>query len=710
MTRFADWLGGRGRHDGNSGVIIQIAREVVERRRSIQGALNEVRHPAVLDSLADEDFRVLDDAIADSSGSYREYAIVLARLSHAAARAKGFDRQIVDAAIRLDSLLPKDDPSRERDQLLRDAYLIAQRAGYARGGRATLARLGQRAIETDDLDRARTLLQQQLDIGDEATDTTTDVDSAIALGDILRRDGDLMGAQACYRRASRSGARVDHSRGVAEALVRQLELTDSGTSLETMAALQRQALDAAQRTSDLSLQSRIILSLAETLARMGRIEDVVPLLEEGVEIARQIGDLAVESRCLNALIEAEKHLKRSDEVALYQEELQVLEERLGNRSAAGSLAIKLGMTNLELGKLDLAVDSFERARALASAVHDTKLEQRALGAAGIAYTQLGQPAEALEYLMDALNIARRTNDLASEAKWLASIGHALWSFDQADDAMRAVTEGLAVARRIDDVDLQAEFLGLLGRIHQAEGQVPRARECYQRALEYQRKLGNLSEQMSLLTALGNLAAIARQHSQAQTFLEQALKIAVERGDRAASARLHGRMGRVAQQQRDPAAALDHFKRSLHAAESTEDSDLIGQALIHLATALHTNNDPSTLPAYRRALAVSQQTGDFKRETLARLNMGILLGSTGYVEEGLSHLYRAAEVAAELEPDNGVLADQIEDAIAGLGGSTTSVTSRSLHDLDMPADRDVVARHNRPEFDDELYGEMTIPPQ
>src|SRR3954453_16056517 len=189
------WLGGRGGDDGNSGGIVQIAREVVERRRSIQGALNEVRHPAVLDALADEDFRVLDETIEESAASYREYAIVLARLTSAAARAKGFDRQIVDAAIRLDSLLPKEDPSRERDQLLRDAYMVAQRAGYTRGGRATLARLGQRALEADDLERARMLFQQQLDIADESSDTALDVDSAIALGDILRRDGDLMGAQ-----------------------------------------------------------------------------------------------------------------------------------------------------------------------------------------------------------------------------------------------------------------------------------------------------------------------------------------------------------------------------------------------------------------------------------------------------------------------------------------------------------------------------------
>ena len=127
---------------------------------------------------------------------------------HAAARAKGFDRQIVDAAIRLDGLLPLDDPSRERDQLLRDAYVVAQKAGYARGGRLTLARLADRALDADDLERARKFFTQQLEIGDESTDTRVEIDSALSCGDILRREGDILGAQAMYRRASRSARRT----------------------------------------------------------------------------------------------------------------------------------------------------------------------------------------------------------------------------------------------------------------------------------------------------------------------------------------------------------------------------------------------------------------------------------------------------------------------------------------------------------------------
>ena len=67
--------------------------------------------------------------IEEQADEDREYAVVLARLTFAAAKAKGFDDQIVDAALRLDTLLPGDDPSHERDRLLRDAYGIAQRLG-----------------------------------------------------------------------------------------------------------------------------------------------------------------------------------------------------------------------------------------------------------------------------------------------------------------------------------------------------------------------------------------------------------------------------------------------------------------------------------------------------------------------------------------------------------------------------------------------------
>ncbi|MEJ7839069.1 MAG: hypothetical protein WKF81_09645, partial [Thermomicrobiales bacterium] len=211
MSSWIERLAGKSRR-GGSGVLLQIGREVVGRRRSIQGAISEVRHPAVLDALSDDDFRILDEFVEERIGSDREFAQVLARLTHAAAHAKGFDRQTVDAALRLDGLLPADDPANEREKLLRDAYKAAQRSGYVQGGRRSIARLGQQAATTGDTERARVLLTQQVELGPEDHDSRDEVESATLLGDILHRDGDVEGALTMYRRAELSSDRLNYPR------------------------------------------------------------------------------------------------------------------------------------------------------------------------------------------------------------------------------------------------------------------------------------------------------------------------------------------------------------------------------------------------------------------------------------------------------------------------------------------------------------------
>jgi tetratricopeptide (TPR) repeat protein len=713
VTRLLGLISSRSRSEGNCEAIFQIAREVVERRRSMQGALNEVRHPAVLDSLSDEDFRLLDEAIVESALDYRDYALVLARLAHAAARAKGFDRQIVDSALRLDGFLPLDDPSREREQLLRDAYTTAQRAGYARGGRATLSRLGSRALDADEFERARAIFQQQLEIGDESTDTTAEIDSAMMLGDILRREGDMPGAQSYYRRAGRSASRLEYFRGTAEALNRQIELLDNDADVETVIALQREALEAAMHTPDLGLQSRLVLALAETLAKAGKVDEVIIQLENGVEIARQIGDLSIEGECLHALVEAYRKSGNMIGVAKRQTDLLLLEERMGNRPAAAKWGVRLGGTLMSLNKPQRAAEAYSRAQQLARSLNDPTLEQRILGGLGVAYTSLERPADALENLMQALEIARSTGDLEKQAEWLASIGQALYAFNQPQDAVGALGESLAIARRIDDVPLQADLLTLMGEIFDRAGQLPRSRESYHRALDLSRRIGDKDRQITLMTSLGGVAARAQQFSQANALYSQALQLSTELGDRACSARLQGRLGKVAQQQRDWSKALEHYLAAVDLAESIDRPKLTSQLLLHLAAAQHAIGDPVASSTYRRALSIAQQLGDLHREALIRLNLGILLSTNGQRNEGLDQLYRAADLVADMGPLGADLAEKVEEAIVRAGGSVVGA----------PAETDVWDDRQsgfgagfsggyeyQPYREDELFTEATLPPR
>ncbi|MBA2277263.1 MAG: tetratricopeptide repeat protein [Chloroflexia bacterium] len=709
MSSWIDRLAGKGRRGGN-GVLVQIAREVVGRRRSVQGAISEVRHPAVLDVLSDDDFKALDRVIEERRTSDREFAQVLARLTHAAAHAKSFDRQTVDAALRLDSLLPADDPAHEREKLLRDAYRAAQRAGYVQGGRRAMSRLGQRAFDAGDTERARVLLEQQVDLGPETMDSVDEVGSAILLADILRREGDTRGAVNFYRRAGRSAQRLDDYNGLAEALLKQLELMGSEVGRETRVALQEQALDAAKRTGDRVIQSRIVVGLAGTLIGLGRLDDAIAHLETGLLIARDIGDLTLENECLAMLSDVERKLGRMHVVADRERELVQVEERLGNKPAAAADAVQLGTTLLSIGRLDESREAFERAVRLARTINNEVLEQRAFGGLGVVHTQLNRPVEALNNLMQALDLARAARDSAHEAQWLGSIGEALWKFDQPADAVQAINQAVAVARRVDDHDLHAGMLSLLGRIYASGRQVTKARECQTQALEIYRRLGRADEEIAALSALGALAMEAGQTNQAIGFYEDALRLAGRTGQRAAAVRLYGRLGRLAQQRGDTPAALDALTHAVDLAESLDQPSLLSQALQHLAVAQDAAGDAEAMGNYERALALCRETGDAYGEALMLVNVGARFASSGRRAEAVECL----ELAVSLTDDLGAVGSRVrsraEDMLVSARGATPPRPPRAGRDE--PAEPQVPAASSEDQVvapvGDELFAEGSLP--
>ena len=664
-------LGGRGRHNG-ANAIVHLAREVVGRRRTIQNATQEVRNAVILDSLADEDFRALDTTIAERTTSDREFAQTLARLTYAAARAKGFDRCVVDAALRLDSLVPVDDPAHERDRLLRDAYHSAQKASYIRGGRLALGRLGRRAVEAGDLERARVLLHQQLDLGPEKDDTAAEVDSALVLGDILRREGDDDQAQTWYRRAAAGADRLEYRQGVAEALVRQIDTTPSA-NLETVAALQHQALDAAQRTGDRALEARIHVGLADTLVESERLEDATPYYQNALEIAQETSDLALEARCVTALAHAHRQLGHTLDALEAERSALGIEERLGNRHAAANWALNLGMSELRLRNAEAAVDAFDRARLLGGQIGDASIQQRAEGSLGIAHTLLGHGPETIDHLSRAIELARQARDQSQEARWVSSLGQAYGMFGQTDDAIRVINDAISLAEATNNVSMQAESFTLLGQIYAAQRETIRARDCFTRALQLNRDLGQTADQVTTLTALGTLAADTGQFTQASQLFDQALGLALSTDDRGTATVLYGRMGSLAQKRGDLRSALASFQRSVELAQTLGDARQLSRSLQYLATAQDVMGDPGAVTSYERAITAADDSGDIRGGITMRLNMGMLISrlpEPGAAEDAIGWLSDAANYALEAGPDYSALRKQAEQQIQALGGSTS----------------------------------------
>lgn len=677
IERFA----GKGRR-GGSGVLVQIAREVVGRKRSLQGAISEVRHPAVLDALSDDDFVVLGEIIDERIASDREFSTVLARLTHAAAHAKSFDRETVDAALRLDSLLPTDDPGRDREKLLRDGYRAAQRTGYVQGGRRALARLGQRAAQVGEPERARVLLQQQLDLGPETADSEDEVDSSLILGDLLHRDGDTDGALQLFRRASAASDVLRYPRGQAESLVREIELSRGRISDQQLIDLQRRALAAARATGEQALSAHILIDLAENEARAGNLPTAVDHLEEGLELSRQLGDLTMENQALEMLSTAERQLGRKEN-AVTRDADRV---RIGAQTNAPSAvrdAIEYGTQLLELHRADEARAVFFEAIAMAEERQDGDGLQRAHGGAGVALTQLDQPAEALDHLADALELAREQGETRHEAQWLAAIGEALWRYNQPREAIRALREGITAARSIQDTSIEAGILLLLGEIFAGEREYAEARAAFETALDRFERLGETDSQIAALSSLGAMAVEARRTQNAMTYYQQALDVAEKSGDREAAVRLYSRMAKVAQRVGEMDAAVDALDQAVALADELDDPTLLNAMFQRLAVMMDTANHPETLDTYEQALNLSREVDDVYGETMMLVNIGARLHNEGGDEEAVEVLEHALELADQLGASGSHLRSRGEAVLAEIERETGAPVSRVARQPERP---------------------------
>ena len=175
-------------------------------------------------------------------------ALVNAVIDAGALASDGFERQQDDVAVRRARDLLAEHPE---DNLRLDD--VAAAAGL---NKFALLRQFRRALGTTPhayvilcrVERARALLHQQLALGDEEDDDIAEVNAALALGDLLRKEGERSEAQALFRRAGRGAQRLDYQHGIAEALVRQIEMLPRNTDLETLAALPSGAISTIEVT------------------------------------------------------------------------------------------------------------------------------------------------------------------------------------------------------------------------------------------------------------------------------------------------------------------------------------------------------------------------------------------------------------------------------------------------------------------------------
>jgi len=637
------WL--RRRQGIERNPIYRLSIDVSEGRMTPEAAYQAVERSSLLNRLADGEMWQLDREAELLAADDSERALLLIRLTILAARYKGFDRLLVDCNLRAADLLATMGNERDQELHLREALHAAERIANVPGKRRALSRLARLNFDRGETERARELLNRQLESGREDSDTLEDVETAILLGDLARTEDDAIGAQEYYQRAARSARRVGHFAGVVDALLRQVIILRELGELEDAILVLQQAQEAADRTIDLRSQAEIAIQTGAILSEQHQYQQSRTYLLTALERSRSMADIAVESRCLTGLARVEQRGGRSLDAAGHFEELAELELRLGNRSAAVQARLESADIYLSHRDPNRALVALQQAQPLSDSLEDPAVHQQVLGTLGLIYGALNRRNDAVETLMSAVQQARRANDVEQEARWLLGIGDVLLDFGELDDALALAKHSLEISQQQGIERLQAQALGLIGSISLARGLFRDAEENLTQALAIAHHQHNASDQLGYLQLLAQIGQKAGQPQTAIRYLRQALDVATLYSTAESRIRLHGQLARLHGSLNQLREAEDHYYSAISAADEAEQPALAARALRGLAATQDAmGNTVQALETYTRALDIADATGDLRSVATLRYNIGAILYENDEVEGSRQQLNRALEAA------------------------------------------------------------------
>lgn len=225
---------------------------------------------------------------------------------------------------------------------------------------------------------------------------------------------------------------------------------------------------------------------------------IVDLIRQG-EDAEQAGDLAAATTAYRAAADSD------------------------DSGTVAQALFRLGRVAWRQGRYDTAVESLERALALALQSGDTELRARVENGIGAVHYARGAYGEARKWYRSAI---AHTGDRAMRARTSLNLGVIANIEGALDDARAHYEESRGVFAQVGDRDGEALALHNLGMLHADRRQWPEARAAYARCAELFEQLGNEAMLASvrvnhseLLIQCGDLAGAVAECDRAIEVLE-----------------------------------------------------------------------------------------------------------------------------------------------------------------------------------------------
>ncbi len=348
-----------------------------------------------------------------------------------------------------------------------------------------------------------------------------------------------------------------------------------------------------------------------------------------------------------------------DVAVMYFEQAVTVGRTEGSRRLEGQGLGNLGLAYSALGYVERAIDFHEEHLAIARAIGDPAEEGQALGDLGRAYRRLGQIEEAISFHDQELAIARQLSDGFKEAAALDSLGATYWAIDDPEKKARAVPffkQSLAIARSIEDQSRVKSILNSMGRIFLASGEMKEAKALFHQSRVIAKKMGDRVGEGEALGDLGDMHNAAGEVERAKEFYQLALKISRESNDRRRELANLIRFGDLFVAGGDVEEAIMYYTDALAAVTEMGDRSFEFIVMNKLGGAYSTLGDyMQAASLYRRIFEQARASGDRAVQQQALLDLGAsyegwgdLRRKAGYLKQHLEISREAGDRESELE--------------------------------------------------------------
>jgi len=312
-------------------------------------------------------------------------------------------------------------------------------------------------------------------------------------------------------------------------------------------------------------------------------------------------------------------------VVLWQ---RALRRATTNSDSAGMAALlgNIGAGLLEDGRLDSATTYLERARALAAAIGDLRVEANAVGALAGAHEERGDLSAAREDYANSLALRDRIGDTRGTAADHNNLGLLVQRLGDLEEARRQFDTALALNRRDGRDDVAATNLVNLAGLASLAGDFARAEALYRDALATWRAHESWADAAVALHGLGQLELRRGDYPAARVALREALAIYERTGPVAEELAVRRDLAGALAAAGDLQRARDELSRAQHRADSTRapPAARAGIALARADLAVQLNTLAEAQRLYARAEALYRLAPEPTGEAEAQEGRALLL--------------------------------------------------------------------------------------